>query len=84
MKLADAPRLTAHLFARYLPFALAMDIELDWAERFAGTVQGAIPDALDFEWYAGPGKVAYDMGLMGMARTLGAATAAAIYGDDED
>jgi len=84
MKTADAPELTAHLFAKYLPFALAMDIELDWAERFSENVQGAIPDALDFEWYADPGRAAHDMGLMGMARALGAATAAVVYGDEAD
>jgi hypothetical protein len=84
MKLADAPRLTAHLFARYLPYALAMDIELDWAERFAGTVQRAIPDALDFEWYADPNKVIYDMGLMGMVHALGGATAAAFKKGEGD
>jgi hypothetical protein len=84
MKLADAPRLTAHLFARYLPYALAMNIELDWSERFAGSVKRAIPDALDFEWYADPNKVTYDMGLMGMVLALGGATAAALSGEEED
>ena len=78
MKLADAPRMTSHLFAQHLPYALAMDIELDWSERFAASLKRTIPDALDYDWYADPGKVAYDMGLMGMVRALGGAMASVL------
>ncbi len=35
LKLIDAPPLTADLFERYLPAALALEVEQHWAERFA-------------------------------------------------
>ncbi|UCH75867.1 MAG: DUF2207 domain-containing protein [Rhodospirillales bacterium] len=82
MKMADAPRMTSHLFARFLPYALAMDIELDWSERFADSLKRAIPDALDFDWYADPARASYDMGLTGMVRTLGGAVAAVLREPD--
>ena len=84
MKMADAPKMTSHLYAQHLPYALAMDIELDWSERFAASLKRTIPDALDFDWYADPGKVAYDMGVMGMVRALGGALAAVMYGQEAD
>lgn len=83
MKMADSPELTAHLFAKYLPFALAMDIELAWSEAFARTVKRAVPSALDFDWYDDPQKIHYDMGLMGMVLSLGAAAAEVLESSDD-
>ena len=36
LKLRGAPAKTTDLFEMYLPFALALDVEQRWAERFAG------------------------------------------------
>lgn len=82
MKFADAPGMTSHLFARYLPYALAMDIELDWSERFAAGLSRAIPDPFDFDWYADPMRTRYDMGLTGMVRALGSAAATVLRDSD--
>ncbi len=84
MKLADAPKLTSHLFAKHLPYALAMDIELDWSERLAETLRRTIPDALDYDWYADPTKSRHDAGLVGMVRMLGSAVAGIRSGSDDD
>jgi uncharacterized protein (TIGR04222 family) len=35
------PEKTAELFERYLPYALALDVETDWAEQFTGVLEGA-------------------------------------------
>ena len=83
MKLADAPKMTSHLFAQHLPYALAMDIELDWSEQFADTLRRMVPDAMDYDWYADPMKTRYDAGLVGMVRALGSAVATVLTKQDK-
>ncbi|GJL81016.1 MAG: hypothetical protein DHS20C01_06500 [marine bacterium B5-7] len=39
MNFRNPPEKTPELFERYLPYALAMDVENQWAERFAGLFQ---------------------------------------------
>jgi uncharacterized membrane protein YgcG len=52
LKLVDAPPLTVRLYERYLPAALALEVEQHWAERFATlfATQGA---AHTPSWYSG-------------------------------
>lgn len=54
LQLIDAPPLTAELFERYLPAALALEVEQRWAERFASVfatqAAGHAP-----RWYDGDG-----------------------------
>ena len=38
LELKHPPQKTPALFEKYLPYALALDVEHSWAERFAGTV----------------------------------------------
>ncbi len=53
---AAAPPLSAAEFERFLPYALALDLEDAWAERFAAAVDGAGTPAAAWRphWYAGP------------------------------
>ncbi len=56
MNLRNPPAKTPQLFEAYLPFALALGVEQQWAEKFAG-VLGAIrgPDRRGYQpdWYSG-------------------------------
>ena len=82
MKLADAPEMSEHLYATHLPYALAMDLELAWSDRFSTLLKRAIPDPMDYEWYASGGRETFSNGLVGMARSLGAAIAGVFDKDD--
>lgn len=77
MKLADAPEMSEHLYAAHLPYALAMDVELSWSDRFTELLKRAIPDPMDYDWYASGGGETFPDGLVGMAHALGAAIAGA-------
>jgi len=60
LKLVDAPRLTVSLFERYLPAALALDVEQRWAERFAA-VFATVGAAHSPDWYSGDRWNAHDV-----------------------
>jgi len=81
MKLADAPEMSEHLYAEHLPYALAMDLELVWSDRFSDMLKRAIPDPMDYDWYASGGDETFNGGLVGMASALGAAIAS-VFEDD--
>lgn len=81
MKMADAPDMTDHLYATHLPYALALDMELAWSDQFSYMLDRAIPDPMDYEWYAG--SESFGGGLVDMARSLGASIAG-VFEADED
>lgn len=82
MKMADAPEMSDHLYATNLPYALAMDLELVWSDQFSFLLKRAIPDPMDYDWYAGGGGESFSNGLVGLASTLGAAIAGVFEKDD--
>lgn len=50
------PEKTPELFERYLPYAIALDVENRWAKRFAGVLAAAAaggPAAHSVGWYSG-------------------------------
>ena len=56
MNLRNPPEKTPQLFEAYLPFALALGVEQDWAEKFAGVldaVRGPRGRGYQPEWYSG-------------------------------
>lgn len=56
LNLRNPPEKTPELFERYLPFALALGVEQDWAERFAAVVgKAGDPDDGRYRpgWYSG-------------------------------
>ncbi|HLU06815.1 MAG TPA: DUF2207 domain-containing protein [Woeseiaceae bacterium] len=60
MNLRNPPEKTPELFERYLPFALAMDVEQRWAERFAeifANLRGAGGAPYHPAWYNGTWNV---------------------------
>jgi len=58
---AAPPQQTPEVFEKFLPYALALDVEQDWAEKFsgvlgaAGTVEGNAASAYTPSFYSGPG-----------------------------
>ena len=56
MNLRNPPHKTPELFEQYLPFALAMDVEQEWGERFAKVFASIrSPDGNNYQpsWYVG-------------------------------
>jgi uncharacterized protein (TIGR04222 family) len=55
MNLRNPPEKTPALFERYLPFALALGVEQNWSERFAGVLAGAAAGTAAYQptWYSG-------------------------------
>jgi uncharacterized membrane protein YgcG len=51
------PEKTPELFERYLPFAIALGVENEWADRFAGVLAAASAagQAQGMSWYSGHG-----------------------------
>ncbi len=62
LKTAEAPRLEAltppdkapELFEKYLPWAMALDVENEWAERFQEYLKAAGMPPVQPAWYYGP------------------------------
>ncbi len=83
LKRLEAPAMTPALYARCLPYALALDIEQEWSEHFAGVLDAAIPDPTDYEWYEQADELAFDMGVAGMIASVGGALATVLMSGDE-
>jgi uncharacterized membrane protein YgcG len=49
----NPPNKTPELFERFLPYAIALDVENAWAKRFAGVLAAAGAAAATTAWYAG-------------------------------
>ncbi|MDH4233201.1 MAG: DUF2207 domain-containing protein, partial [Nitrospirota bacterium] len=57
MNMMNPPGKTPELFERYLPYALALDVEQLWAEQFSGVIAGAAAEGgaggYSPAWYSG-------------------------------
>jgi uncharacterized membrane protein len=49
----NPPDKTPELFERFLPYAIALEVENAWAKRFAGVLAAAGTAAVASTWYAG-------------------------------
>ena len=65
----NPPDKTPELFERFLPYAVALDVENHWAQRFAGVLATATTAAAATSWYSGNYNIASDP--TGFARHLG-------------
>ena len=72
----DPPEKTPALFEKYLPYALALDVENQWSERFADKLGVAAEAPYSPRWYHGRSWT--DGGLAGFADGLGGAFVGAI------
>ncbi|MGZ3410878.1 MAG: DUF2207 family protein [Xanthobacteraceae bacterium] len=57
----NPPEKTPELFEKFLPYAIALDVENTWAERFAGVLAAAAAaGAATATWYSGNYNVSQD------------------------
>mgnify|MGYP000396417881 CR=1 FL=1 len=56
LDMLHGPEVTPEVFERYLPYAMALDVETRWAERFEQELArtGQKPSRYDPAWYRGP------------------------------
>jgi uncharacterized membrane protein YgcG len=79
---ASPPEQTPQTFERYLPYALALDVEKNWAEKFSGILSaaGETPgyNSANYSpaWYSGPGWSG--LGAAGFASSIGSSFTSAI------
>lgn len=79
----NPPDLTPAVFEKFLPYALALDVEQAWAERFsgvlsaAGNAPGGSGSAYSPGWYSGSAFTAGD-GIGGFTSSLGGSFSSAI------
>jgi uncharacterized membrane protein YgcG len=76
LNMLTPPERTPELFERYLPYALALDVENDWAAQFADVLAKAAAEGYRPVWYVGHGWSSGDFG--GLANDLGAGFSSAI------
>lgn len=77
LNLKNPPSMTPQLFEAYLPFALALDVEQQWGERFAREFEN-LRDSNHYQpsWYRGRRWDSH--GVSGMSRALGGSLTSAI------
>jgi hypothetical protein len=78
LNLLNPPERTPSLFEKYLPYALALGVQQEWAEQFAGVLAqaGAAGQAYSPDWYSGS---SFDhMGTSSFADSLGSSFTSAV------
>jgi len=73
LNLENPPERTPELFEKFLPYALALDVEQRWAEQFSEVLQSS---GYEPNWYTG--RSFSSLGSAGLASSLGGAMAGAI------
>jgi uncharacterized membrane protein YgcG len=78
LNLLNPPEKTPELFERYLPYALALDVENEWSEQFAGVLARAQLGGRPYSpsWYSG--RSWNISGVSGFSDSLGSTFAGAI------
>ena len=77
LNILNPPQQTPELFEKYLPFALALDVEHEWSEQFAHVLSAASSGGgYRPTWYTGHGWRTTNM--TGLASSLGTSLAGAI------
>jgi uncharacterized membrane protein YgcG len=71
MQRLEGPEVTPELFDKYLPYAVALDVEQVWSKRFAAALQraGQAPTSYSPAWYSGSAWSSF--GPTGFASALG-------------
>jgi len=77
LKLMHPPDKTPELFEAFLPYAMALDVENKWSEKFEDVLAGAAAESgYQPVWYRG--GTLDSVGLMGMASGIGSSLSSAI------
>jgi uncharacterized membrane protein len=81
LNLENPPDRTPELFDRFLPYALALDVEQQWSQQFAAALANAErtgqPDGYSPAWYRGSAFSAATLGTFGSALGTSLGTAIA-------
>jgi uncharacterized membrane protein YgcG len=74
------PDITPEVFEKFLPYAIALDVEHGWSRKFATHVAlaGATPKDYDFDWYSGSYGWSSDGGVGNMRNSLSVPLSSAI------
>ncbi len=77
LAMRNAPEKTPQVFEKFLPFALALDVENQWSEQFANVLaRGGRGSDYSPSWYTGGHW--HRLGVGGMANRLGSSFSSAI------
>ena len=78
LNMMSPPDKTPELFEKYLPYALALDVEQNWAEQFSSVLSKAAADGNTYSpaWYTGSGWSSFNAG--GFASSFGSSFSSAI------
>ena len=77
LNFAHPPKKTPELFEKFLPYAIALDVENEWGKKFAGVLAAAaVAGAAGYAWYHGSRDWSKDPA--GFSSHLGSSVAAAI------
>lgn len=81
LDLLHAPEKTPELFEKYLPYAIALDVENQWCDQFDNVISqaaqgGESKSRYDPHWYSGSSW--RDKGLAGLGDTLGGGFASSV------
>lgn len=77
LNFAHPPKKTPELFEKFLPYAIALDVENEWGKKFAGVLAAAAAvGAAGYAWYHGSRDWSRDPA--GFSSHLGGAVASAI------
>lgn len=77
LNFAHPPKKTPELFEKFLPYAIALDVENEWGKKFAGVLAAAAAaGAAGYAWYHGNRDWSRDPA--GFSNHLGSAVASAI------
>ncbi len=78
LELKHPPQKTPALFEKYLPYALALDVEHSWGERFASTIAASSTEQASYtpSWYRGNGWNSHRPGSF--TSSLGAGLSASV------
>jgi len=78
LNLLNPPERTPELFEKYLPYALALDVEQEWSEQFSDVLSRAYETTTGNapRWYSGPSWHA--LGVSGFTSNLGSSLTNAV------
>jgi len=78
LRQAGAPEMTTDLYEKYLPYALALDVEQEWSEKFADVLACASKAEQQYSpaWYSGSHW--QSVGASGFAMSIGSSITTAI------
>lgn len=73
MPQADAPELTPERYELLLPFAMALDVESAWTDKFTRAVGQSVAEQTqrNMRWYTGSGVTAGSLGAMSSGLSMG-------------